>query len=273
MEVPRGTTTGVRGGIHPRRDNHRWQMDSQVFSSGRTVTVSEDRVLHDAGPAPLVGVEIFGDASLGLRLPLPDACVELRRGFLNSQQADWLFDRLRETVPWRQDKIRMFGKVHDVPRLQQWFSDDGLVYTWSGIRMEPASWLPALKRLRDKLIEETSYQFNTVLANLYRNGQDTVGWHADDEPELGKHPVIASVSLGAERDFQLRHRNRTDIATQTIGLTHGSLLLMSGTTQQCWKHCVPRRKRVEGERVNLTFRYVVPGPAAACVDGSGHGYG
>lgn len=218
-------------------------------------------------------IDIFDEVRSEARFSLPDACIELREDFLNSQQADWLFRRLQDVVPWRQDRIRMFGKVHDVPRLQQWFSDDGLVYTWSGIRMEPAPWLPALLRLRDKLTEETSHRFNTVLANLYRDGGDTVGWHADDEPELGEHPVIASISLGAERDFQLRHRSRTDISMQTISLPHGSLLLMSGATQKHWKHCVPRRKRVKGERINLTFRRIVPGTAEVCPDGgSGRRY-
>ena len=204
-------------------------------------------------------LDIFDDVASRVPFPLPDACIELRTHFLTSEQADWLFRRLRDAVPWRQDRIRIFGKVYDVPRLQQWFSDAGLVYTWSGLRMEPVPWLPALQRLRDKVIEETAHPFNTVLVNLYRDGRDTVGWHADDESELGEHPVIASISLGAERDFQLRHRSRPDVSTQTIRLPHGSLLLMSGTTQKYWKHCVPRRKQVKGERINLTFRRVVSG--------------
>ena len=190
---------------------------------------------------------------------LPGATMEFRQHFLSPRQADWLFDHLRDEVGWRQDTIRMFGQRHKVPRLHQWFADGGMTYTWSGIRMEAQPWLPALERLRQRLTEETGYVFNTALANYYRNGQDTVGWHSDDEPELGDRPVIASISLGAERDFQLRHRTRNDLDTWTITLPHGSLLLMSGDTQRHWQHCVPRRKRIHSPRINLTFRAVDTG--------------
>jgi hypothetical protein len=138
--------------------------------------------------------------------------------------------------------------------LLQLFGDAGLVYSWSGIEMRPRPWPESLHALRERLCRETGVAFNTVLANLYRNGADSVGWHADDEPELGDAPVIASVSLGAERDFRLRHRTRKDLAVKTIALPHGSLLLMRGGTQRMWKHQLPRRKRVTSARINLTFR-------------------
>lgn len=175
--------------------------------------------------------------------------------FLAPEEAASLFDALLAGVRWRQDTITLWGKVHDVPRLQQWFADDGMVYTWSGIRMEPAPWIAPLERLRERLHEALGLRFNTALANLYRDGNDTVGWHADDEPELGEAPVIASVSLGAARDFVLRHRTRPELV-QSISLTHGSLLVMEGDTQQHWRHSVPRRKRVQAPRINLTFRHV-----------------
>lgn len=197
------------------------------------------------------------DQSAGVEIPeLPGAAVKLWRHFLGPHQADWLFQNLYRTVKWRHDEIQLFGKIYDVPRLQQWFADGGMTYTWSGIRMAPEPWLPALQRLRERLTEQTGHVFNTALANLYRDGQDTVGWHSDDEPELGDRPIIASISLGAERDFQLRHRSRKDLGTHTIPLPHGSLLLMSGETQRHWQHSVPRRKRIESPRINLTFRAI-----------------
>ena len=120
--------------------------------------------------------------------------------------------------------------------------------------MQAQPWPQVLHVLRARLTRETGVAFNTVLANLYRNGADSVGWHADDEAELGDAPSIASVSLGAERDFQLRHRRRKDLALHTVALPHGSLLLMRGDTQKMWKHQLPRRKRVSSARINLTFR-------------------
>lgn len=188
---------------------------------------------------------------------LPDAQVCLVDPFLAPEEAASLFTELLAGIRWRQDTIKLWGKVHDVPRLQQWFADDGMAYTWSGIRMEPEPWNAPLERLRCRLQEALGLRFNTALANLYRDGNDTVGWHADDEPELGEAPTIASISLGATRDFVLRHRTETE-RVQTISLAHGSLLVMQGDTQKHWRHCVPRRKRVHAPRINLTFRHVTP---------------
>lgn len=187
---------------------------------------------------------------------VPDGRVRLLKNFIPYERVQSLFHELQSTIPWRQDTIKMFGKVHDVPRLQQWFADEGLVYTWSGIRMVPEPWVPALEDIRNRLTDLTGERFNTVLANLYRNGADTVGWHADDEPKLGREPVIASISLGAERDFVLRHRHRKDLAPVKLALPSGSLLLMEGATQRHWEHSVPRRKRVATPRINLTYRLI-----------------
>lgn len=185
---------------------------------------------------------------------LPDADIALCE-FLQKEEADRFFEELRVSVPWRQDRIRLYGKEHDVPRLHQWFADGGMSYSWSGIRMEASPWVPALREIRKRLEAQTGIHFNTVLANLYRDGDDTVGWHADDEPELGPEPVIASVSLGAERDFVLQHKEKTNLK-EVIRLPHGSLLMMKGRTQAYWQHCLPRRKRVREARINLTFRLV-----------------
>ena len=187
-----------------------------------------------------------------LNLPKPD--IEYVRNFLQQSVADELFNGLLYEIAWQQDTIRMWGKTHTIPRLHQWFSDDGVTYTWSGIKMTAMTWTPALAKIRQLLFEHTGLQFNSALANLYRNGADSVGWHSDDEPELGSEPIIASVSLGAQRDFQIRHRVLSNVPTINMNLEHGSLLLMRGTTQQDWKHQLPRRKRVLKPRINLTFR-------------------
>lgn len=187
---------------------------------------------------------------------LPDADVRLLCAFLADEEAGSLFQRLRSEVPWRQDTIKIYGKEHLLPRLQQWFGDAGLNYTWSGIRMAPLPWIPVLSEIRRRAEDAAREQFNTVLLNLYRTGDDTVSWHSDDERALGPTPIIASVSLGAERDFVLRHRGRDDVEEVKIALPNGSLLLMQGKTQAMWKHALPRRRGVTAERINLTFRRV-----------------
>ena len=186
---------------------------------------------------------------------LPDGRIWLEPGFL--PDPDELFATLRDEIPWRQDTLRMFGKVHPVPRLHQWMADPGLSYRWSGLTMAPVPWIPTVAQIRDQVSARVGVDFNSVLANLYRDGQDTVGWHADDEPELGPTPTIASISLGATRDFQLRHRSRKDLNTVTLALPPGSLLVMEPPTQAHWHHALPRRKRVGEPRINLTFRVVL----------------
>lgn len=190
------------------------------------------------------------------RLDVPDADARMLHGFLNRQKADSLFRTLHGTVNWRQDTILFYGKTHTLPRLQQWYGDPGLTYAWSGIRMMPEPWSATLLEAKRKVEEMAEAKFNTVLLNLYRNGEDIVAWHADDEKDLVPNAAIASVSLGAERDFVLRHRTRKDVKDVAIPMTHGSLLLMAGTTQQAWLHSLPRRKGVKEPRINLTFRSV-----------------
>lgn len=185
---------------------------------------------------------------------LPDADVTYSPNFLSRDESDALFEYFVKEIPWRQDSITIWGKTHLLPRKQQWFADNELTYTWSGIRMEPVNWLPVLLIIRKRLLALTGVDFNTVLANLYRTGDDTVGWHSDDEPELGPEPIIASVSFGATRDFQLRHKYKAELPGVTLPLEHGSLLLMKGQTQRYWKHQLPRRKWIDSARVNLTFR-------------------
>lgn len=189
-------------------------------------------------------------------VPMPDADVRYLPRFLAPGAAERLFRQLRSDIPWRQPRVRIAGREIDSPRLAAWFGDPGAVYRYSGTINEPLPWLPALDALRRDVEAECRSSFNSVLANLYRDGDDSMGWHSDAEPELGDQPVIASVSLGSARRFLLRHRRRKEIAGLRLSLEPGSLLLMRGQTQHCWRHSVPKTRQSCGPRINLTFRYV-----------------
>ena len=186
----------------------------------------------------------------------PGLDVEIVRGAIVADEADRLFAVLRREVPWRQEHLRMFGELVAVPRLEAWIADEGLDYTYSGIRHNAQPWSTELADLRDRMGALAGTTFNSVLCNLYRNGDDGVDWHADDEIEFGRQPVIASVSLGATRRFDLR---RVDDPAVKVGteVHHGDVVLMRGSTQELWRHRVPKTKTVVGERINLTFRTVV----------------
>lgn len=188
------------------------------------------------------------------RLPLPDADVRLDPAWLPAEEAAALFDVLRDQIPWENHPVRLFGREHPAPRLSCWIGDAEAAYRYSGLLRTPHSWRPPLDTLRDRLRTTLSVPFNSVLANLYRDGRDAMGWHADDEPELGPEPVIASLSLGAVRRFVLKHR-RED-ARLALDLPSGSLLVMQGATQANYRHALPRTARPVGPRINLTFREV-----------------
>ncbi|WP_438472045.1 alpha-ketoglutarate-dependent dioxygenase AlkB family protein [Vibrio alginolyticus] len=172
--------------------------------------------------------------------------------FLNHLEADNYFDQLRKTLPWHQEHITMFGKSVLQPRLQAWHGD--AAYTYSGLTMQPHPWTPELTQLKVRCESVADVTFNSVLANLYRHGQDSMGWHQDNEPELGRNPVIASLNLGETRQFLLRNLHcKTEIEYE---LSHGSLLIMAGELQHHWKHCVPKTAKTKDERINLTFRQI-----------------
>jgi alkylated DNA repair dioxygenase AlkB len=190
------------------------------------------------------------------RLDLEDAELRLWPGAFTDSEAWDLMHDLRSTIDWRQEQVLVFGRRHPVPRLVAWHGDPGARYTYSGSPHEPLPWTPVLERVRARVQALAGHEFNAVLLNLYRDGRDGMGWHADDEPELGPEPVIASVSLGATRRFCLRHRGRRRQKAD-IPLPHGSLLVMSGATQRHWVHAVPKTTVPVGERINLTFRSVV----------------
>jgi alkylated DNA repair dioxygenase AlkB len=190
-------------------------------------------------------------------LDLPDADVALDAAWLAAGEADALFEALRAAVPWDVHRIRMFGRVVDSPRLSCWIGDPGAGYRYSGAHFEPNPWPVALRPIRARLADELRIDFNSVLANLYRDGRDCMGWHSDDEPELGSRPLIASLSLGGTRRFVLKHRK--DPSTKlALELPPGSLLVMRGATQANYRHALPRTARPVGARINLTFRRISP---------------
>jgi alkylated DNA repair dioxygenase AlkB len=196
--------------------------------------------------------------------PLPDECIDLGLyegearlwpGAFGPEEATRLFEALRAGIRWQQEAIVIFGQRRQVPRLVAWHGDPGAGYRYSGTDHHPEPWTPELESIRERASALSGARFNAVLLNLYRDGRDGMGWHADDEPELGRNPAIGSVSLGATRRFCLRHRRRKDLKVD-LDLPHGSLLLMGGATQHHWVHALPKTRRAAGERINLTFRWV-----------------
>ena len=185
---------------------------------------------------------------------LPGAELRYAPEWLPVDLADELFATLRQSVPWETHRIRLFGRWVDSPRLSCWIGDAEAAYTYSGTRFEPHPWPVALQELRRGLADELGCEFNSVLANRYRDGRDCMGWHSDNEASLGPEPVIASVSLGASRRFVLKHRQAAP--KLELSLSHGSLLLMGGETQANYRHALPRTAKPVGERINLTFRRI-----------------
>ncbi len=190
-------------------------------------------------------------------LLLEDAELAFDPHWLDVAAAEALLGALRDTIPWEVHRIRLFGREHDSPRLSCWIGDPGASYRYSGTQFQPHPWPAMLLPVRERLARELGIDFNSVLANRYRDGRDAMGWHGDDERELGRQPVIASLSLGATRRFVLKHR-RDPGCKLALPLPPGSLLVMAGTTQQHYRHALPRTARPVGERVNLTFRHVDP---------------
>ena len=168
--------------------------------------------------------------------------------------ADSLFERLRSEIPWADHQVFVFGRWVQQPRLTAWFGDSDQPYHYSGNSLQAHQWTPDLLSIRGICEQLSGSTFNSALANLYRNGSDSIAWHADDEPELGTDPVIASVNLGQERRFDLRHRDTGE--TVKVPLPHGSVLVMSGPTQHHWLHQVAKSAKALAPRINLTFRMI-----------------
>ncbi|MEJ2755945.1 MAG: alpha-ketoglutarate-dependent dioxygenase AlkB [Gammaproteobacteria bacterium] len=175
--------------------------------------------------------------------------------FLDEVEAESYFHRLSMEINWRQRPVVVFGRTVMQPRMTAWYADSGVSIHYSGLTELPKPWTPTLLTLKTMAEAWSGCSFNGVLLNLYRNGEDALGWHSDDEAYLGVSPVIVSLSFGATRTCRFRHRLR-QCHPVGVELTSGSLLLMRGQTQRYWHHCVPKRKRVHAARINLTFRWV-----------------
>ena len=175
--------------------------------------------------------------------------------FIAPNDADRIYHQLQNDLPWRQDEIHVYGRLCKIPRLQHYQAEQGADYAYSGLYLPAEPFHPNVDELRQQIQAKAQFTSNAVLLNYYRDGKDSMGWHSDDEASLGKHPIIASVSLGETRRFLLRekanHRNKVEIA-----LAHGSLLLMKGETQSRWQHSVAKTASPIGGRINLTFRYI-----------------
>jgi len=183
---------------------------------------------------------------------LPDTDLMLYEGFFNKEESDRYYEVLLRDTPWQEADLKIYDKTHIIPRMIAWYEDKSN----PGASPTRPAWTPDLLEIRDRVEFETGVTFNSVLLNLYRNGKDGVGWHSDRTENFGKDAIIASVSFGETRPFRMRHKTRKDIPMVEIPLTHGTLLLMAGTTQTHWEHYIPKTAKDILPRINLTFRQV-----------------
>jgi alkylated DNA repair dioxygenase AlkB len=205
---------------------------------------------------PKMTADLF-PADSGLEhLNIDDADISFARSMALPKPADELLQQLIAETPWRAESITLYGKTFLQPRLTAWYGDAGCVYTYSGIALTPLPWTPLLSALREQVQALSGEQFNSVLLNHYRDHRDSMGFHSDDERELGPQPTIASLSLGATRVFVLRHKARRAPRPVRIELPSGSLLVMKGETQSHWRHGIDKQSTPCGPRINLTFRRI-----------------
>lgn len=174
----------------------------------------------------------------------------------SKKESDAIFSLLISEIAWKQEPIFIFGKSVMQPRLTAWYGDEEKEYSYSGITMTPFPWTSTLLEIKERVESVAGVKFNSALLNQYRDGNDSMGWHRDNEKELGRNPVIASVSFGAKRIFHLRHSKNKKMKT-SIELEHGSLLLMAGETQHHWHHSISKTKKFAGPRINITFRAIL----------------
>ena len=185
-------------------------------------------------------------------------CLRHWLGWVGAAEADGWLERLQQEVPWKQESITVYGRRHAMPRLTCWMADPGCGYRYSGLDNAIEPWTPLTAAIRRRVAAAADQEFNSLLLNLYRDGRDAMGWHADDEAELDPEAPIASLSLGASRTLRFRSRQRDRAPSLAVELGHGDLLLMDPPTQQHWQHGLPRRLKVDTPRLNLTFRRVRP---------------
>ena len=190
------------------------------------------------------------------KFPVLDGEIWFMRNFLLLSEVVAYLDILKATVHWRQEEIKLYGKVHSIPRKTAWYGYPGISYTYSGISCYPEPWTPELLEIKKRIeILLPGENFNSVLLNLYRDGNDKISWHSDDEKELGKDPLIASVSLGIARRFDLRHKKDPKVNIK-FELSPGSLIIMKNGLQDNWQHQIPVQKKITTSRINLTFRTI-----------------
>jgi len=184
-----------------------------------------------------------------------DLKVRIEKNFFNQVDSNELLKKLISDLPWESMAIKMFGKDITIPRLQCWVGDKGCDYKYSGKKLNRHDWTADLIMIREKIYKELNIDFNSVLVNYYRDGKDSMGWHSDNERELGPNPTIASISLGSERDLVFRNKINKEVLP--IPQTHGCLILIDGKTQKNWQHAIKKTRKVIGPRINLTFRNII----------------
>jgi alkylated DNA repair dioxygenase AlkB len=190
-----------------------------------------------------------------IKLNMVDADIEYFPSFFTQSESNRLYKSLLKNIAWQQDTIRFYGKEIPLPRLTAWYGETDKSYTYSGIPMKPLAWTDELLEIKYRIEEIACVEFSSVLLNLYRTGNDSVAWHADDEKELGHNPIIGSVSFGAARTFQFKHIENPNLK-EKIELQNGSFLLMRGETQHNWLHQIPKTTKPLQPRINLTFRII-----------------
>ena len=184
-----------------------------------------------------------------------DLKIRVEENFFDSNESNEFLNRLIKNLPWESMMIKMFGKNLKIPRLQCWIGDEGCDYKYSGKMLNRQNWNKELMIIREKIFQETKIDFNSVLANYYRDGKDSMGWHSDDEKELGPNPTIASISFGSERNLYFRNKISKEIIS--IPHTHGCLVMIDGGTQKNWQHSIKKTQKIIGPRINLTFRNII----------------
>ena len=200
--------------------------------------------------------DLFPEFPQPVSIPLENGLLTFFPAFLNPADSEQYISKLKNEINWKQENIRIFGKSYLTPRLTAWYGDAGAAYSYSGLKLSPEPWTPLLIQLRDMIVAATGFRFNSVLLNWYRDGNDSMGWHADDEKELGINPLIASLSLGQERDFRFRRKDNHRKVFK-VKLANGSLLVMGGSIQHFWQHALPKSAVIKNERINLTFRMIM----------------
>ncbi len=202
-----------------------------------------------------MNLDLFTTTNDPISLDMSDANVTYFPSIFDETIANTLFKELLNTIDWQQDDITVFGKTYPQPRLTALYADNESTYSYSGITMNPKPFTKELLVIKQRIETICNVNFTTCLLNLYRDGQDSNGWHSDNEKELGKNPIIASVSFGESRWFHFKHRDQKSLR-QKILLQHASLLLMKGGTQEHWLHQIPKSKKIVKPRINITFRII-----------------